>query len=409
MSLLMDALKRAELAKQQGRPTDPSSELSLTPTSAPESAAPPASLPELPAKLEDLDDEFMEQASKPAPKRKPASAAPRRGMQAPRPTEPSAETTAERAAIRNSFAAKGIDNERKIVLVAAALGLLAVGALGIWLWLEFKPVPGPPMATRQGNIAAAPAEARAAAPATGTIQAPPPAQPLVQQDDEDEAETGARAVTRQPTPRRPPAPMLPTDATIRVTTSKPGVAPGVAEGYRLLQSGNLAAAKAAYTEALLGDPRNADALHGIAAIALRQGKADEAEAAYLRILEANPADPTAQAAMVGLSLHGDAIAGESRMKSLLAAQGELPVVNFALGNLYARQQRWNDAQQAYFKAVTADANNPDYLFNLAISLDQLHQPKLAAQYYGQALSAADGRAAAFDRGLAERRLRELQP
>jgi uncharacterized protein HemY len=113
--------------------------------------------------------------------------------------------------------------------------------------------------------------------------------------------------------------------------------------------------------------------------------------------------------MIGLSGQGDPVAGESRMKSLLAAQGELPVVNFALGNLYARQQRWSDAQQAYFKAVTADANNPDYLFNLAVSLDQLHQAKLAADYYGQALSAADGRAAAFDRALAARRMRELQP
>jgi Tfp pilus assembly protein PilF len=424
VSLLMDALKRAELAKQQGQqPDTPSSELSLEPTSMQESGSVPETLPELPAKLEDLDDEFMEQASKPAAQRKTASAQPaqhlgaaaRRGSkQSSRNAEPSAETTAEREAIRNAFAAKGeIGNERKIVLIAAALGLLAVGGIAGWFWLEFKPVQGlaatPTRASQE--VGTRPGTFVAAAPTVGTTAVPASARPTAQQDEEDEQATTSRAIVRQPAPRRPMAAALPpaADTSIRVTTARPGVAPGVAEGYRLLQAGNLSAAKAAYAEALQADPRNADALHGIATIALRQGKTDEAEAAYLRILEANPADPTAQAAMIGLSGQGDPVAGESRMKSLLAAQGELPVVNFTLGNLYARQQRWNDAQQAYFKAVTAEANNPDYLFNLAVSLDQLHQPKLAAQYYGQALSAADGRAAAFDRALAARRIRELQP
>jgi Flp pilus assembly protein TadD len=364
----------------------------------------------------------MEQARKPAaPRKSPAEpaqhagAASRRGKQSSRPTaSPSTETTAERDAVRNAFAAKGgLGNERKIVLIAAGLGLLAVGIIGVWLWLEFKPVPGLATAKapasqeiglRQGAIVAAAPDARQASPAPASRAAP--------RDEEDEQAATSRAlVRRQPVPHRPPAASVvpAVGPAIRVTTARPGVEPGVAEGYRLLQSGNLSAAKAAYAQALQGDPRNADALHGLAAIALRQGKTEEAEAAYLRILEANPADPTAQAAMIGLSGQGDPVAGESRMKSLLAAQGELPVVNFALGNLYARQQRWSDAQQAYFKAVTADANNPDYLFNLAVSLDQLHQAKLAAEYYSQALSAADGRAAAFDRALAVRRMRELAP
>lgn len=425
----MDALKRAEIAKQQGQQSDPGSELTLEPTSPAESAPTPTTLPELPAKLEDLDDEFMEQARKPAARRAAAPAEPaqhlgaaaRRGSKkSARNAEPSAETTAERDAIRNAFAAKSdIGKERKLALVAAALGLLAVGFVGVWFWLEFKPVPGLATAKapasqetgfRQGSIVATAPDVRTAVPAGEEGTSPAVARPMVQQDEEDEQATTSRAIERQPPPRRPAASLAPAvGPAIRVTTARPGVEPGVAEGYRLLQSGNLSAAKAAYAEALKGDPRNADALHGIAAIALRQGKTEEAEAAYLRILEANPADPTAQAAMIGLSGQGDPVAGESRMKSLLAVQGELPIVNFALGNLYARQQRWSDAQQAYFKAVTADANNPDYLFNLAVSLDQLHQAKLAAQYYGQALSAADGRAAAFDRVQAARRMRELQP
>jgi len=418
----MDALKRAELAKQQGQESDaPASGLSLEPTT------PPETLPELPAKLEDLDHEFLEQA-RPAAPAKAATAEPtrqlgaaaRRGSkQSSRNAAPAADTTAEREAVRNAFAAKsGIGNERKVALAAVGLGLLALGLIGAWLWLEFKPVQGlvatrapagPEMGAQQGSIAAA-APISQGQPAASTPVASLPAAQSATQRDVDDEQAESRAIVRQPAPRRPVAALpVAAEPSIRVSATRPGVDPGVAEGYRLLQAGNLSAAKAAYAEVLKGDPRNADALHGVAAIALRQGRADDAEAAYLRILEANPADPTAQAAMVGLSSQGDPVAGESRMKSLLAAQGDLAVVNFALGNLYARQQRWNDAQQAYFKAVTADANNPDYLFNLAVSLDQLRQPKLAAQYYGQALSAAEGRAAAFDRSLAARRIRELQP
>jgi tetratricopeptide (TPR) repeat protein len=46
--------------------------------------------------------------------------------------------------------------------------------------------------------------------------------------------------------------------------------------------------------------------------------------------------------------------------------------------------RWNDAQQAYFRAYSAEPDNPDILYNLAISLEHLRQNKLAAQYYAQA-------------------------
>lgn len=417
----MDALKRAELAKQQGQ-SEADSGLSLESAATPEPGAAPTTLPELP-KLEDLDDEFMAGAGSPAAQRQApaAGASSRRGAQRAWTGDATADAATGREAVRNAFAVKGgAGSDRKAVLIVAALGLLTVGGIGTWFWLQFKPVQGlaaarPPagqdLAIRQGMVAPPPAAAdtRPAAPAAVP---PATAASAAQESDEDEQLAAARSVApaRATTRRAPQSPVLPeADAAIRVTSATQGIDPGVAEGYRLLQAGNLNAAKAAYAGALRADPRNADALHGVAAIALREGRFDAAAAIYQQILEANPADAAAQAGLVGLSGQGDPVAGESRMKSLLAAQGDLPVVNFALGNLYARQQRWNDAQQAYFKAVTADAGNPDYLFNLAVSLDQIQQPRLAAQYYGQALAAADNRPAAFDRAQASRRLRELQP
>lgn len=412
----MDALKRAELAKQQGQQADGiSSGLSLEVSAAEES---PTTLPELPSKLEDLDAEFMPHAQPAKTRGRSAAEAAARATVAPAPA-----TAADREAVRNAFAAKeGLGTEKKIALAAAGMALLAVGLIGAWLWLAFKPEQGVAVIARaptaigqnagmrSGGVIAVVPETSAPAPAAAPANATRMAAPAAKSDDEGEQASSSRAIVRRPiTPPQSTSRLPAPDTSIRVTTARQGVDPGVAEGYRLLQAGNLAAAKAAYAEALRNDPRNADAWQGIAAIALRQGKFDEAEAAYLRILEANPADPTAQAALVGLNGQGDPVAGESRMKSLLAAQGDLPVVNFALGNLYARQQRWSEAQQAYFKAMTADAGNPDYLFNLAVSLDQLHQPKLATQYYGQAVAAAESRPAAFDRALAARRLRELQP
>jgi tetratricopeptide (TPR) repeat protein len=434
VSLLMDALRKAELAKQQGQayPSsagDPS--LSLEPAAtadspavpdgaqSPSAAPSPTGLPDL-SKLEDLDAEFIAHARRQSHQR-PGTAPERQTQPSGTPARsalPAATTDAasDREAIRNAFAVKkSSGSSKQFLVIAAATGLLAVGAFGVYFWLQLKPVQNlaaqRPDATRDPSALAAPqtptpaGQIRPTAQASSLVAAAPTAPAQVSRSAPRTAvptERALRAALSQSAAQGG-------DTPIRITTSHLRVDPAVAEAYDLLQAGNVTAARTAYERLLSTDPRNAEALHGIAAIALRQGKPAEAQAAFLRILEANPSDPAAQAGLIGLNGQIDPVAGESRMKSLLAAQGEMPVVSFALGNLYARQERWSEAQQAYFNAVTADAGNPDYLFNLAISLDQLHQPKLAAQYYGQALAAAESRPAAFNRAQAVRRAHELQP
>ena len=65
------------------------------------------------------------------------------------------------------------------------------------------------------------------------------------------------------------------------------------------------------------------------------------------------------------------------------------------------------------RAVTGDPDNADFLFNLAVSLDHLHQNKLAAQYYQMALKTAEANGAtrpvSFDRIQVRVRISELQP
>src|SRR5690606_38107543 len=153
---------------------------------------------------------------------------------------------------------------------------------------------------------------------------------------------------------------------------------------------------------------NRDALLGLAAVDVRMGRRAAAEAAYRELLRTDPRDAHAQAALVALHAgRVDGSAVESRLKNLLAVEPQAHVLNFALGNELARQARWPEAQQQYFKAFSADAQNADYAYNLAVSLDHLRQPKLALQYYQRALELSGGLEASFDAAAARRRIEQL--
>jgi tetratricopeptide (TPR) repeat protein len=213
----------------------------------------------------------------------------------------------------------------------------------------------------------------------------------------------------KPVPAAVPAPLAPEpERLIRITTSRLKMNPQVSSAYQAFQAGDLATAQRDYQQVLKNEPKNINALHGLAAISLRQGQYEATENLYLHILEADPRDSAAQAGLISLRGQVDPIQSESRLKNLLAGQPDSPSLNFALGNVYAQQGRWNDAQQAYFRAYSSDSENPDYQFNLAVSLDQLRQPKLALQYYQGALAAASQRPAAFDRNQVAGRVSDLQ-
>lgn len=190
------------------------------------------------------------------------------------------------------------------------------------------------------------------------------------------------------------------------TTQAPQVDPALAGGYQALGSGDLATAQQQYGAALGQDPNNRDALLGTAAVALRQHQDERAAATYARLLELDPNDADALAGLVGLH-QGDANQSELRLKNVLKQKPDSAPLLFALGNLYARQGRWPEAQQTYFRAYTAAPGNADYAFNLAIGLDRLNQPKLALTYYQRALALAQDRPAGFDRDALRKRMQQL--
>jgi tetratricopeptide (TPR) repeat protein len=196
-------------------------------------------------------------------------------------------------------------------------------------------------------------------------------------------------------------------APIAINAPTLSVDPLVEQAYQAFQRNDLAAARDGYQRALAREPANRDALLGLAAIDVRSGQLNSAEARYLKLLEIDPRDSHAAASLISLRGQLDPVASESRLKSLIASQPETALLHFSLGNQYAQQSRWSEAQAAYFKAHSVDPENADYAFNLAVSLDQLHQGKLALEFYQRALALTDSRAASFNPAHARLRVQEL--
>lgn len=191
------------------------------------------------------------------------------------------------------------------------------------------------------------------------------------------------------------------------TTSRVQISPGLEGAYRAYQQGDLATAQQAYRTLLQQEPNNRDAILGLAASAMRLNNAPEAANLYLRLLELDPHDPDATAALIGMQ-QSDPQQAESRLKKILNQHPQSASLHFMLGNVYAQQERWSDAQQSYFRAFSNAPNNADYLFNLAVSLDRLGQSKLALDYYQRALQLAQSTGSGFSGGAVQERIRDLQ-
>lgn len=333
-----------------------------------------------------------------------------------------------RAAAASSDEASGIDPARLrlLGLIGGLLLILAIFGYVYWRALvapgdgaRLPMVPMPPPGAAPAQLVAVPAGG-----ATDTAAADYTDPALISGGKRDDLERRlarteqdlaqavqaiqAQAAQRAPAPETLPPVAAPDNTEIRVARNvqASAIAPALQSGYQALNSGDLPRAQQQYEAALKQDANNRDALLGMAALAVRQNQGQQAASYYLRLLELDPNDSTAVAGLIGLH-QGDAGQSENRLKAILNQSPEAAPVLFALGNLYARQGRWPEAQQTYFRAYSAAPDNADYAYNLAIGLDRLNQGKLAATYYQRALTLSQNSAANFNRDALRKRLQEL--
>ena len=82
-------------------------------------------------------------------------------------------------------------------------------------------------------------------------------------------------------------------------------------------------------------------------------------------------------------------------------------MHFGLGNYYASQARWAEAQNSYFNAFRLDNDNPDYAYNLAIGLDHLAQRQAAVKYYRLALELVGDQLPGFEQAVVQKRIESI--
>ena len=345
-----------------------------------------------------------------------------------------ATTLPDRAAIRRHFAPSQASVTRRALLIAITAAAISVG--GAWQALpSFSPAHGGAPFVHSAAAATLspagdplpapelPAEAAAdlasltpgghGTPAESMASVLPPE--LVAQPAKPPRPSAGRSPAPKPA-AQPAAVVAPASggaAGSEVRLKRGGNAahldPALTRAFAAWQEGRNEDARRDYEELLKREPHSLDALLGLAALAVARGEGAQAEALYLRAFALNPADAEVQAGLINLRGEGDPLQAESRLKNLLARQPEVASLHVALGNLLARQARWAEAREAYFRAATLVPGNGDLLHNLAVSLDHLRQYPLAVEHYRMALAAAARGRASFDTAMVERRLAELEP
>ena len=391
MSLLLDALKRAEQEKSARGATTAAND-----------------------------------APRPAPGAKPTLELQPVASPAREPAMPKAEARDTAAAMMQARAPSARQTSKaSIIWAIVGVAIVLIGAGVGYIWYAIQPVRTPATVGERKRPVTLPPIASGASIAPAVQASPtagprPPEVARLAPAPAPAADGAAHDMARDAAARETPDPQeimanLLNEARARgagpVKFSRSersaGVSPEIRSAYAALAAGDLAAARRGYAAAVSADGSNLDALLGAATVEARRGDRDGARAYYRKVLEIDPRNATALAGLAATAESAAPAALETQLRAELARAPESAALHVTLGSLYASQSRWNEAQARFFDAYRLEPQSADIAFNLAVSLDHLGQPRLAAQYYTRALESAGAQAPQFETAAARRRLAEL--
>lgn len=179
------------------------------------------------------------------------------------------------------------------------------------------------------------------------------------------------------------------------------------DAYAAYQRGDDEAALRKYNQVLEVNPLNRNALLARAAIAIQNGDVASAIADYQLLLTQNPKDSLAMSSLISVTSLSPQ-RSETKLKLMIHEEPDSPYLNFVLANIYGAQNRWQEAQRLYFKALENKPEDPNYAYNLAISLEHISKPKVAITYYEKALLNIKKGLATFDEDVVSLRIEMLR-
>lgn len=182
----------------------------------------------------------------------------------------------------------------------------------------------------------------------------------------------------------------------------------IRDAYSAFHNQDYRKSESLYKKALKREPRNRDALLGLAAIGIKEQRYEYARQKYQYLLKLNPRDTIATAGMSSIENRIDPQLNESQLKFMLKDQPDAAHLYFALGSLYSGQEKWPEAQSAYFSAWSAENKNADYAYNLAVSLDHLDKQKQALDFYKLSLKLKQASSGNFSDEDTQQRIYTLQ-
>jgi len=180
------------------------------------------------------------------------------------------------------------------------------------------------------------------------------------------------------------------------------------DAYTAFHNEDYRKSESLYLKVKVREANNRDALLGLAAIGIKEKRFEYARQKYQYLLKLNPRDSLAIAGMSSIESKVDPQLNESQLKFMLKQQPDSAHLYFALGSQYSSQNKWAEAQSAFFSAWSAENKNADYAYNLAVSLDHLDKKKQALDFYQLSLKLKQASDGNFSNASTEQRIKALK-